>query len=155
MSLGQANLAIAAAFVLVFVSIGTWYIQRSEAAGCLSQTFSIQNPGGYGNICVKAIQSMLDNDRIGSILKTCPYPDPKVSYTCNKGYYDGIFGSKTAADVRIFQLYSPHASGYPRLKQDGVVGLSTWTQLCLVAEGNSPNDFNRAGCSALFSHGLF
>ena len=145
--IGHANLAIVATFILVFVGLGTWFVARSEASGCTSQTFSTATPGGYGNVCVKAIQSMLDHFNIGTPLKVCN--NGAISRTC-VGYYDGIYGYKTASDVRTFQSESPWQQGYPRLTVDGKVGLNTWTQLCLVASGRDNNDYYRAGCSSLF-----
>jgi peptidoglycan hydrolase-like protein with peptidoglycan-binding domain len=138
MRIGHANLAIVAAFVLVFVGLGTWFVSRSQASSiCVYQTYS----QGSSGTCVKAIQSIVDGSRVGVILKTCPYGG--LSYTCSGGYYDGIFGPKTTYGVKRFQYYFG-------LRQDGIVGPATWAKLCRNA-GN--NDYNRAGCYALSSGG--
>ncbi|HSW80187.1 MAG TPA: peptidoglycan-binding domain-containing protein [Candidatus Saccharimonadales bacterium] len=140
--LGRTNLVIICAFVLLIGGFGAWYVKSSEAAGCTSQSFSVQQPGGYGNTCVKAIQSMLDHFYITPYLKICTSGSGR---NC-QGYYDGIYGYRTAANVKTFQ------QRYPAILHDGKVGLQTWTALCNAA-GNyntrDAGDYTRAGCTYL------
>jgi hypothetical protein len=140
--MGRANLAVVAAFVLVFVGLGTWFVARSEAyTPCVYQGFAQGNAG----TCVKAIQSIIDGARIGApILKTCPNGE-KLSYYCSGGYYDGIYGPRTTTGVYDFQRFARQA-GWPNLTVDGRVGSATWHPLCAYA---GHNDRLRAGCSAI------
>jgi putative peptidoglycan binding protein len=145
LNMGHANLAIVAAFMLVFVGLGAWFVNRSEAAsGCVSQSLS----QGATGTCVQTIESMLDHMHnyygFAYWLKSgCPSSQP----TCSYGYYDGIFGPKTKADVVRYQYKHAISGG------NGVVGSRTWYWLCLNTGPSGfqdQGDYNRAGCSSIY-----
>jgi peptidoglycan hydrolase-like protein with peptidoglycan-binding domain len=94
---GFEHITLIVAFVAVFAIAGVAYLVSSSAAGqCNKRTFSVGSKGP----CVEVIQDTV---------KASPY--------------DGKFGSKTAAKVKVFQ----RNRGLPA---DGVVGPSTWRKIC-------------------------
>jgi len=136
-----SNVVVAAVFILAFAGLGTWYVNHSNASsyGCVDQTFGqgLSN-SMYGSTCVKAIQSMLDHYHYG------PYSLKTGSS------YDGIFGSKTYANVVRYQYQRSISSG------GGQVGSRTWKWLCYDAKNTrygDYNDFMRAGCTKWYGYG--
>jgi hypothetical protein len=128
---GRVNIAIMAAFLLVFIGPGTWFVGHSEASGaCVYSKFQL----GSGNSqCVKYIQGMLDRWDEGP----------------NRLTTDGDFGLLTKANVVQFQNEEGVVGG------NGVVGSRTWYHLCVDSSSGGSGDYdkadyNGAGCSNIY-----
>jgi len=138
MRIGHTNLAILAAFMLVFVGLGAWFVNHSEAAGppCVSRVFYYYEPGTIGSQCVKDLQQMLHN--IGDYYYT-------YNGFSNSGIYppDGVYGSATRTQVVDFQKFSK----FPKSGQDGEVGPYTWSYLCTDdSQTGGTSVYKNAGC---------
>ena len=124
--LGRRNLAVVAAFVLVFAGVGAFYVQRSQAdtgAGyCVFYKLYEYRSGFYGSHCVKDVQFALNRLSI------------------NSGYPDGIFGPQTRAAVLQFGNLAGIPGG-----NSGQVGVRTWKAFC-VRSYNYPSVARDMGC---------
>lgn len=123
--LGRQNLAILAAFVLVFVGLGTVYISHSEAATSYCVQHQYYEYADWGSQCVRNIQTELKN-----------------LYWVTNGNLtvDGDFGPDTKAAVIRFGYGTFGANN------NGVVGYRTWLQLCDAALSVSPSVGASDGC---------
>ena len=110
--MSRRSLLIVAAFVLVFVGLGSLYISNSEAAGhdCVQRTYRYAPRNYYW--CVWALQGSL---------QAINHYNSGIAYV---GSADGYYGSNTYNAVKSFQN---HASLYP----DGVTGPQTWRWVCV------------------------
>jgi hypothetical protein len=140
MRLGRNNLAIVAVFMLVFVSVGAWWVSQSEAAGsgCVSITFIEYQH--WGSTCVKNFQRILTLDGYGPLCN--------MSAFAYANQCDGDFGPRTEAAVRSYQYaVGIGASG------NGQVGYRTWYHLCQDAYYMQPRDwydFSWASCGSIY-----
>jgi hypothetical protein len=107
-----------------------------QSASCVKNTYQV---GSSGATCIDTIQSIL----------TATYNYYHVAHAGTKIYpglpvnRDGIFGTATQTEVKVFQTYFMGKSA-----ADGVVGPATWQDMCSVAyyhDGNS--DYKTAGCT--------
>ena len=127
--LGHKNLAIMAAFVLVFVTVGGLFVYHSEASTwyCAQHIYYQYEPGTYGGYCVKNIQYQLDLQMSAGLS------------------VDGIYGPNTSYAVRSFNRnYVGHNLYVDNSTQ---VTASTWSALCSWSYNNYRSLYNNDGCS--------
>jgi hypothetical protein len=127
--LSRANLAIMAAFVLVFASAGGLLVYHSEAStwSCAAHIYYQYEPGTYGGYCVKNIQQQL-NMEIGAGLSQ-----------------DGIFGPNTSYAVRSFNRNYVGRNLY--VDNSTWVTSSTWSALCSWSYSSYRSLYNADDCA--------
>lgn len=132
--MNRRSLLIVAAFVLVFVSFGTWYVQRSLAYGYYGYPCASFKIYHYSNLtsCVKPIQFVLQRAGAGS--------------TCPSGYCDGVDGPVTQAAIVRF-------GNWHGIQNNGEVGSRTWYWLCAYARYQTPTASSEMGCDQTSSYG--
>ena len=148
--LSRAHLNVLAAFVLVFVGFGSWFVYHSEASAwyCAQHIYYQNEPGTYHGYCVYQLQTFLNafhSSYLGG-----------VSGVPSLGRPDGIYGPKTAAAVAKFQGFvGSKAFIYGQLKSqgalpvlpDGTVGRHTWFAICDTMVNGAVNGYwSSLGC---------
>lgn len=109
-------------FVVLFVTVGVFVRQHSEAAtsGCFGGDYSISGSGydSYG-YCVEQAQEMVNGVHAYAIYSGGFNPWGSSKFLA----HDKSFGPLTYAGVKDFQKFAD-------IKDDGIVGQSTWSNLC-------------------------
>jgi|GEM_PF-2254961 len=138
--IGHGNLALVAAFIVIFVGFGSFFVYRSEAAGtaCAWTTLSI----GMSGQCVADAEQMLHNIGINPGMTYLHFSDvPQLGYDTSAGWHaDGIFGSGMQQQVKYYQTYE-----FGSRSATGKVTPQTWASMC--DRNGSRWVYTNAGCS--------
>jgi hypothetical protein len=128
--LGRLNIVIIAAFVLSFAAIGTFYVQRSEAAtwNCSQHIYYQYEPGTWGGYCVKNIQQQLNLQMRAGLA------------------VDGIYGPNTSYAVRSYNRNYVGRNLY--VDNSTQVTASTWSEMCSWSYAYYRSLYNSDGCAA-------
>ena len=153
--MGRGNLAVVAAFILVFAGFGAWFVYRSEAASCINLTLQ----RGSSGWCVSVLQDSMQ-------VLSHHYGGEVVAWP---GTVDGIYGYNTYQSVRTFQsaiIGQTNPSGAIIAIQSGG---KTWPEVCFDLNyahsiyvnggsqysywrGRSYTDYQWLGCASVYGN---